>query len=115
MKNILIVILLVYATFFAYKKFTMGPEPLYEDAYIAVYGRSSCGLTNKMRSELDRSNTSYRYFDIDDPHIAAAIHERMEQTGLSTRSYMLPVIDVNGSISTNPEPDAVIATFKSGI
>jgi glutaredoxin len=115
-KNIVLVILLCFA---AYKGWSYlhqeGVKPLYSTPYIAIYGRDSCGWTNEMIKKLKSSNISYEYHVVDEKDVADLLHARMEQSGISTRRYNLPVVDVNGKLSVRPESEEVIAEYKASL
>ncbi len=112
MKNLILIAVIALGSFQAWKKFGLTPAPLYNEPYIAVYGRSSCGYTNKMVTELEQSGTNYHYFVVDDQPTADTLHARMESSGISTRRYNLPVVDVNGQISVRPEFQDVINKYN---
>jgi glutaredoxin len=78
-------------------------EPLFADSYVAVYGRDSCGFTKRMVKNLQHSQVNYRYFNVDDKIVADQLHNRMEQAGIPTKRYNLPVVDVNGDLSVRPQ------------
>ena len=88
-----------------------GPAPLEESAYVTVYGRDACGITQRMLSDLDQSGIPYTYKIVDDRAVADELHPRMEQAGLSTRSYGLPVVDVNAEMMIRPKSDVVARKY----
>ncbi|MFL0800149.1 MAG: glutaredoxin [Agarilytica sp.] len=112
MKNLILIAIIAFGGFQAWKKFGGSLPPMYDEPYIAVYGRDSCGYTNKMLSELQQSGANYHYFVVDDQSIADTLHTRMESSGISTRRYNLPVIDVNGRMSVRPEFQDVISEYN---
>jgi len=77
--------------------------PLFNESYVAVYGRDSCGFTKRMVNNLQQSQVNYRYFNVDDKTIADQLHGRMRQAGIPTKRYNLPVVDVNGDLSVRPK------------
>ncbi|MCW8865527.1 MAG: glutaredoxin [Colwellia sp.] len=105
MKNILLFAFLGFCLVKAWQDF--GPvskvEPLFTESYVAVYGRDSCGFTMRMVKKLQQSQVNYRYFNVDDKIIADQLHSRMEQAGIPTKRYKLPVVDVNGDLSVRPK------------
>jgi len=103
MKNLLILAVFVFGAFQMWERFGNSVQPIYDESYVAVYGRNSCGFTRAMLSDLKSSGVNYHYFDVDDGAVAGNLHSRMESSGMSTRRYNLPVIDVNGDISVRPE------------
>jgi hypothetical protein len=78
-----------------------------------VYGRDACSFTEQMRSDLNRRHVPYTYEVVDQPEVANLLHTRMERAGISTASYGLPVVDVNGKILVRPECSEVIALYRS--
>src|SRR5687768_4495510 len=74
-------------------------EPLYDHPYVVVYGRDSCGFTQKTIQELRRAGIKFEYMRVDDKAVADVLHSRMKSMGLKTSYYLLPVVDVNNSLS----------------
>jgi hypothetical protein len=56
-----------------------------------------------MVKDLQQSQVNYRYFNVDDNLVAEQLHQRMQQAGISTKRYNLPVVDVNGDLSVRPK------------
>jgi hypothetical protein len=79
-----------------------GPDSLRESPYVVVYGRDRCGITQRMRSDLQRSGVPFEYESVDHPGVGDELHPRMEAAGLDTRRYGLPVVDVNGEMLIRP-------------
>jgi glutaredoxin len=79
---------------------------------IAVYGRDACSITRRMMSVLDRAGVSYTYEIIDNKAVAAALEKRMRASGIETKSYNLPVVDVDGRIFLRPDPVEVVNMYK---
>jgi hypothetical protein len=77
-----------------------------------VYGRDSCGLTRAMQQELARTGVPFDYQVIDAPATAERVHARMRQSGLETRRYRLPVVDVSGTLFVSPRPPDVAAAYR---
>ncbi|TVZ37850.1 glutaredoxin [Alteromonadaceae bacterium 2753L.S.0a.02] len=113
MKNIILFLMVVYGAYQVWQKYKPLPEPLFNTPYVAVYGRDSCGWTQKMIKELKRENIPYQYFIIDREGVAAVLHERMKASGISTRRYNLPVVDTNGTIEIRPNIEQVTAKYYS--
>lgn len=114
MKNIIILALFAFVGYKAWEKFeaNQGVEPLMDYSYVAVYGRDSCGWTQKTLKDLRASGTNYQYFSVDNQQVADTLHSRMQASGISTRRYNLPVVDVNGSIMVRPKMDKVVALYR---
>ncbi len=78
---------------------------------MVVYGRETCGLTQGMKRELTRGSVPFRYEIIDDRSVADRVHSRMENAGISTRRYRLPVVDVSGRLFVSPKAGEVISEY----
>jgi len=65
-----------------------------------------------MMSVLDRAGVSYTYEIIDNKAVAAALEKRMRASGMETKSYNLPVVDVDGRIFVRPDPVEVVNMYK---
>lgn len=63
-------------------------------------------------SDLSGEGVDFKYFKIDDKTSGDFIHDRMSASGISTRRYNLPVIDVNGEILVRPELFDVISRYN---
>jgi hypothetical protein len=114
-KQLVVCLLLGWAAWAGWSRLHAGSaEPLSAEPYVVVYGRDRCGLTQHMRSELDREGVPYDYQQIDDPAVADPLHERMESAGISTRSYRLPVVDVSGHLFVSPDASAVVGELAAG-
>jgi hypothetical protein len=92
-----------------------GPEPLSEAPYVAVYGRDTCGITQRMLADLGRSGVPYVYKRVDDRAVADELHERMQASGLDTSRYGLPVVDVNAEIDIRPSPGDVTSRYLQSV
>lgn len=114
MKNILFLIVLLAAGYQAWLRFALTPtvEPLQARSYIAVYGRDSCGWTQRALRELESTRANYQYFIVDEKSVADLLHSRMQASGISTARYDLPVIDVNGQLMVRPDLDVVLGRYK---
>ena len=65
-----------------------------------------------MISGLESEGINYHYFIIDDKNVASELHARMESSGISTRRYNLPVVDVNGDISVRPKLKQILSEYN---
>lgn len=116
MKNILILLILVGAGYQGWNKFSPSftkPAPLYDEPYIVVYGRNSCGHTQQTIKDLKKSGIPFEYRIVDEKPIADQLHSRMEDSGIDTRRYNLPVVDVNNSFSIRPKPTSIIDAYEN--
>lgn len=80
--------------------------------YVIVYGRDTCGITQKMRKALRAEGIDHHYVNIDHSDSANQLHAKMEFLGISTRRYNLPVVEVNTQLLVRPEPDKVVNIFR---
>ncbi len=92
---------------------TQSPQKL-QTPYIAIYGRDTCSRTNKMKQQLETANIPFHYYNIDNREIADYIHSEMHKVGIKGK-YNLPVVDVNGYISTNPKFDLVRVRYQESL
>lgn len=114
MKNILIILILAGFGYQGWNKFSplfTKPEPLYDEPYIVVYGRNSCGFTQQTLSDLKISGIPFEYKIVDDRSVADLLHGRMNDSGIDTRRYNLPVVDVNNNFSIRPKSSAIIDSY----
>lgn len=115
MKKILFLGLIVLAGYQLWGKVNHAEqdyEPDYDEPYVAVYGRDSCGFTQKMLRHLKSNGMNYSYFVVDEQEVANRLHSKMESSGISTRRYNLPVVDVNGMLSVRPDIQDVTQNYN---
>ena len=105
MKKLLLLIFIVFCLVKGWQDF--GPiskvTPLFTGSYVAVYGSDSCGFNKRMVKKLQLSQVNYHYFNVDDNVVAEQLHNSMQQAGIHTKRYNLPVVDVNGDLSVRPK------------
>lgn len=112
MKNLIILLVIATGIYqFWYKSSDSSQHPKFEGEYISVYGRNTCSFTKQMLADLDSSGITYHYFNVDDKAIADDLHARMTASGISTRRYNLPVVDVSGDLSIRPKSKDVLADY----
>ena len=113
MRKLLIYAFLAFAVFKGYEQYNASSvEPLYAGPYVAVYGRNTCSFTKNMRKDLAAKGISARYFIVDDKRVADELHKRMTASGISTRRYNLPVVDVSGKLYVRPTLEKVLAEYR---
>jgi len=115
MKNLLLLGLIVFGGMQVWEKIGGHEQPIYDEPYIAVYGRNSCGFTKNMISSLKASGVNYHYFIVDDQDVANSLHSRMNLSGISTKRYNLPVVDTNGLLQVRPKFQDVLAKYNAGL
>ena len=115
MKKLIILIVIIICGYYFWNNYihkSSKLEPLYDKSYIVVYGRDSCGWTQKYLKELGDMHIYYVYKSVDDNNVATELHQRMGKAGLDTSYYNLPVIDVNANILIRPEMKKVFDAYK---
>lgn len=118
MKKIIFLLAVCAAGYFAWQKISHNAsdgslEPLYKRPYVVVYGRDRCGLTQKCQKSLREEDLSFVYENIDKKEVADELHARMQEAGLDTRSYGLPVVDVNGRIFIRPTLEKILDAYDN--
>lgn len=79
---------------------------------IDVYGRKDCSHTNAVRKQLDADKIHYRFFDLEKKTAADQLHPFMHRSGMSTDSYLLPVVNINGQLQQRPNLDKVMEVYQ---
>ncbi len=111
MKNLVIVAVILFGGYEAWKKYNADKapvaqqvkiEPLFDEPYVAVYGRDSCRFTQDLLRELRASGVETHYYIVDEKPIADRLHATMIDQGMDVRRYNLPVVDVSGDLSIRP-------------
>jgi hypothetical protein len=115
LKKLIILLLVVLLAHYAWQKFSQEDSvaPLYEKPYVIVYGRDSCGWTQKYLHDLKNKHVKFVYESVDSKDVCDELHPRMRAAGLNIEIYNLPVIDVNGQLFIRPELDRVLAAYKT--
>jgi hypothetical protein len=113
MKKLLIVVVILISGFVYWQNnfHNNQIEALYDTPYIVVYGRDSCGWSQKYLRDLKNERLKFIYKNGDNKGVNFELHPRMEKAGLDTRRYNLPVIDVSGQIFIRPEFGKVLKTY----
>ncbi|MBQ4889786.1 hypothetical protein J8L86_08005 [Shewanella sp. MMG014] len=113
MKKIMLFALLSLCIYKARQDFGPKPilPPLYNEPYVAVYGRDSCGHTQRLLKGLKQQGIEPHYLNVDDMNIANSLHARMELQKIPTQRYDLPVVDVNASLEIRPTLASVQEQF----
>lgn len=113
MKKLFIYICILFAAFKGYEAYKLSSlEPLHTGPYIVVYGRNTCGFTQKMRKGLAANGVSHHYLIVDDKQVADVLHKRMTASSISTRRYNLPVVDVSGKLYVRPTLERVLTEYR---
>lgn len=120
MAKLLLIVLLIYGGVVFFDKRASPEVSVAADAlviednasYVAVYGRESCGFTRQMLSTLKQAGMEYRFYSVDDRKVSDSLHARMQQKGLDTSHYLLPVVEVSGHMSIRPEFAQVSSRYR---
>lgn len=114
MKNIFFLIVIVCLGYKGWGYYqASNVKPLYENPYLVVYGRDSCGFTQNTIKELNQAGIKFEYKNVEDKSVANVLHSRMRSMKLDTSHYLLPVVDLNNSISIRPDNNDLIGRAKS--
>lgn len=116
MRKILILLILAGAGYQGWNKLSPvfnKTEPLYDAPYIIVYGRNACGYTQSTLKELRKAGVPFEYQIVDDRSVADLLHSRMESSGIDTRRYNLPVVDVSNKLSIRPAPGSILDAYSA--
>lgn len=114
MKKILIVIVLLIASYFFWQKAFHDNriDALYNQPYVVVYGRDGCGWTQKYLKDLNIEGIKVIYKNVDGKKVSEELHPRMEKAGLDTRRFSLPVIDVNAVMLIRPDLKIILEAYE---
>jgi hypothetical protein len=115
MRKFLFFVLLCVAGYMFWHRFLdKAPKnpPLYQTPYVLVYGRDSCGRTQKCLNELRRAGIYCYYKVIDQPGIREEVFPRMKRAGIDISYFLLPVVDVSGNLFINPTVEKVVSLYQ---
>ncbi|MGH1370522.1 MAG: glutaredoxin family protein [Cellvibrionaceae bacterium] len=115
MKNPIIFACLVLGALYFWQNSNLSssaPQPLFTEPYVAVYGRDSCSFTQNTLRKLEQKNIKHQYFVVDSRKVADELHLRMQQSGLDTRRYDLPVVDISGQLIIRPSSEQIAQLYR---
>lgn len=119
MKTLLVTAILGFCAYMSWNTIqavaTGGPEPLRAGAYVVVYGRDTCGITKRTLAGLSRAGVPYEYRSVDSPGVGDELHPRMQASGIDTRRYGLPVVDVSSTIRVRPQVDTIADEYRRSL
>lgn len=87
--------------------------PLSNSPYVILYGREDCPACQNFKQDLNKAQVSYVFKDLNDWSVQNELHPRMEQAGVDTSYYLLPVVDVNGNLAAHPKLNDVLELYRS--
>lgn len=112
MRKLLFVVVIIVAGYLLFQDiFKPNLESLYDEPYVLVYGKRTCGWCQKMQRELDKNDIPFTFMDLKLKESNDELHPRMETSGMNTRRYDIPVIDVNGELFIRPDIETVIEKY----
>lgn len=76
---------------------------------IVVYGRQTCGWTQKYIQDLQKAGIPYVFKDVDDPTFFDEARRGLQESGSKSGSLSLPILDINGKMSSRPDLTSLIA------
>lgn len=114
MKKFILVIAILVAGYYFWQEVLHNKqiEPLYQEPYVVVYGRDQCGWTHKYIKDLKDEGIDVIYEIVDSDEVCDELHPRMEEAGLDTKHYLLPVIDVNGHMYIRPDLALLLEAYE---
>lgn len=90
-----------------------GLAPLHDQPYLVVYGRDSCAYTRRTRESLSEAGIAFQYRRVDEQAVADELHRRMRASGMDTRRYALPVVDLNNALSIRPDNAGLVENARA--
>ena len=81
---------------------------------IVIYGSAQCSSCNEIKSELNKWNKVFTFYDIDENEVALMeMLKLLKNHGISTKNLAIPVVRIDHSIYTNVEgTEQLILTLK---
>ena len=117
MKKLIVLLLLIGGGYYGYQHYIANRntslEPLYDLPYIVVYGRTTCGWTQKCLRELKERQIDAIFENIDQADVQQEISPRIDAAGYSRNQISIPIVDVNGHILIGYEPEKIMAFYQS--
>lgn len=114
MRNLLLLLALCGGAYQGWQHFNQPVAatnaPLHAEPYLAVYGRDTCGYTQDTLRELNQAGIRYRYHSVAD-----LLHQRMQNAGLEVRRYLLPVVDLNNTLTVHPDNRELVAQARQSL
>ena len=67
----------------------------------------------KTLKELNKARVPFKYQIVDNKSVADLLHTRMESSGIDTRRYNLPVVDVSNNFSIRPSIRSILEAYEN--
>lgn len=113
MKNFIYIIIGVVICYLGYQHFIVNKvEPLYDESYVLLYGKTTCGWCQKMEKDLNARDIPYTFQDLKIKAVNDELHPRMKKAGIDISRYNIPVIDVNGEFFIRPDIATVVEAYN---
>lgn len=77
-------------------------KPAQGTPYIIIYGREKCSACKAFKQKLDDAKVEYVYKDMKNENVKNELYSRMEGAGFKAEKFLIPVVDVNGSLAIRP-------------
>lgn len=82
--------------------------------YLTVYGKDSCGLTQKTLKELSEAGVRFKYRRLDEKSAHDALMARFKEKSIRIGgAYPIPVVDLNNEILFQPNNAELIRRAKA--
>lgn len=63
--------------------------------------------------KLKAAGVSFEFQNVDDQQLADQLHARMDSSGIDTRRYLLPEVDLNNHFETRPDNAELITDARA--
>lgn len=115
-KKLVFILIMIGVGYFGYQHCfthrTSQLEPLYELPYVVVYGRTTCGWTQKCLKELRKEGVDVIFENIDQQEVKLEIFSRVDQVGYPRNRIVIPIIDVNAHILVGYDREKVLELYR---
>ena len=80
---------------------------------VTVYGRESCGYTQKMLNALKSQKVPFNFLIVDEEPHKTYVDKGMKSLNLPPGSYNLPMVDVKGELFVSAPPETILAAYRA--
>lgn len=84
----------------------------YDEPYIHVFGRNSCGYTTALLKKLNQANVAYQYFNFDENEVLDYVFRLRDSAGYRGDYTDIPVVDFNRKVIIRPNAESLISSFS---
>jgi len=110
--SIIIILAVSYQAWVTFSPRFSQLKPLYKEPYVVVYGQDACSFTQNALNELRKANKKPIYKKVNVKSVSDELFSRMKKSGLQTRHFLLPVIDVNSKLLIRPDMKVVLNHYE---